>query len=120
MQANYFRGMALRKQLRYAEAARHLDRALDAAQKAGDGIQDEIWREVAACSFSWWQQASQVRCSCGRADLHVFCRHVSNIWVHVCPVSGEHRLRKCNQCVPQRQVFCSQNALPGDMLEGYA
>ena len=61
MQASYFLGIALRKQLKYAEAAKHLDRALEAANEAGDAIKDEIWREVAACKYSRWQQESTVR-----------------------------------------------------------
>ena len=61
VQASYLLGIALRKQLRYAEASKYLDKALEAANEAGDAIKDEVWREVAACKFSWWEQGSIVR-----------------------------------------------------------
>ena len=60
-QANYYLGISLRKQLRYAEATGHLDLALAAANESGDTIKDDIWREVAACTYSWWQQRATVR-----------------------------------------------------------
>lgn len=61
LQARYFLGIALRKQLRYAEAATHLEKALEAANEAGDSIKDEVWREMAACKYSWWLQEATVR-----------------------------------------------------------
>jgi hypothetical protein len=60
-QASYFLGIALRKQLKYVEASQHLNRALDVALQAGDTIKDEIWRELAACMYTWWQQESIIR-----------------------------------------------------------
>jgi hypothetical protein len=61
LQASYFLGIALRKQLRYAEAASHLEKALEATYESGDSIKDEVWREVAACKHSWWLQEATAR-----------------------------------------------------------
>eukprot|EP00892_Ulva_mutabilis_P011858 jgi/Ulvmu1/9044/UM005_0137.1 len=61
IKAYYLLGVALRHTDEFAEACKHLERALDAAIKEQDVIKDEIWRELAACKYAQWQHSAEAR-----------------------------------------------------------
>lgn len=90
VQASYLLGLSLRKQIKLAEASKHLEIALDAAYEAQDSIRDEIWRELAACKYAWWSSRAQVRAN-RRARMQTRLRSILEEHYKACP-----SVRPCN------------------------